>query len=149
SNPHVSIAAPVAPVAGGYLRIMNHGDVDDRLVGASSEFADKVEIHESLIDNGVMKMRKLSKGVEIPAGEMADLSRGGLHIMFMKLNRPLEIGSLVEVELEFAQAGPQTVNFKITDAANADHQSAEHDKGHGASMKQEPMEHDHGDKKSE
>jgi hypothetical protein len=39
----------------------------DRLIGASSEAADKLQIHEMKVVNGVMQMRQLDNGLAIPA----------------------------------------------------------------------------------
>src|SRR6185503_11771919 len=57
-----------APVAGGYLKITNTGTTPDRLTGGSVEVAKRFEIHEMKMDGGVMKMRELKDGLDIPAG---------------------------------------------------------------------------------
>src|SRR6266403_3344034 len=44
-----------AKIAGGYLKITNNGTTPDRFVGAKSEEADHVEIHEMSMSDGVMK----------------------------------------------------------------------------------------------
>ena len=54
-----------ASVGGGYMKIINTGDAPDRLVGGASDVSDRFEIHEMSMDNGVMKMRMLAKGLEI------------------------------------------------------------------------------------
>lgn len=118
-HPRISIAAPVAPVAGGFLTLLNEGGTPVRLVGASASFADKVEIHRSEMDGGVMKMRKLSNGIVVGAGATVELAHGGLHIMFMKLNRPLTIGAAEEVELQFENAEPMVVFFMVVDGTKS------------------------------
>ncbi len=55
-----------APVAGGYLKITNTGTTPDRLIGGSIEVAKRFEVHEMKMDGGVMKMRELKDGLEIP-----------------------------------------------------------------------------------
>ena len=52
-----------AKIAGGYLTIENKGAAPDRLVSGSGDFAGKVEIHEMAMNNGVMTMRPLDKGL--------------------------------------------------------------------------------------
>src|SRR5882762_3387327 len=54
-----------AKIAGGYLTIENKGSAPDRLVGGSGDIAGKVEIHEMTMNNGVMTMRPLDKGLPI------------------------------------------------------------------------------------
>ena len=57
---------------------------------AASDVAGKVELHEMAVTDGVMKMRELENGIDIPAGETVSLKPGGLHIMFMGLNQSFE-----------------------------------------------------------
>src|SRR6185312_6436815 len=72
-----------AAVAGGYMKIINHGTTPDRLVGGSTVGADKFEIHEMSVTNGVMKMRPIAQGVEIKPGATVEFTPGGYHLMFV------------------------------------------------------------------
>jgi periplasmic copper chaperone A len=94
-----------AQVAGGYLTIANNGSTADRLVAGTADVAGKVEIHEMAMDNGVMKMRPLDKGLAIEPGKTVKLAPGGYHVMLMDLKGPLKEGDRVAVTLEFEKAG--------------------------------------------
>jgi len=103
-----------AKVAVGYVVVINHGDAADRLVSATGEIAGKTEIHEMAVDaNGVMTMRRLSDGLEIPAGGQAELKPGGVHIMFMDLLRPAKEGETFKGTLTFEKAGTIDVEFSV------------------------------------
>jgi copper(I)-binding protein len=102
-----------AKMGGGYATITNTGDAPDRLIGASTAIAGKVEIHEMGMTDGVMRMREIEGGLEIPPGETVTLEPGGNHIMFMGLNEPLQKGSMVEVTLQFETAGEVMVMMPI------------------------------------
>ena len=106
---------PKAPVAGGYLTIMNTGPVMDRLIGVSAPFAGKTEIHEIKIKDNVMQMRRVDGGVEIPANGSVQLKPGGLHIMFMQLKEQLVHGEHRPITLEFEQHGNIEVVISIED----------------------------------
>src|ERR1700738_865455 len=58
-----------AKVGGGYLTIENKGSAPDRLIGGSADVADKVQVHEMAVNNGVMTMRALDKGLTIAPGK--------------------------------------------------------------------------------
>src|SRR3989475_12526080 len=58
-----------AKVAGGYLTIDNKGSTPDRLIGGSADVADKVQVHEMTMNNGVMTMRLLDQGLTIGLGK--------------------------------------------------------------------------------
>ncbi|MGC9370763.1 MAG: copper chaperone PCu(A)C [Paracoccaceae bacterium] len=97
-----------------FMIIKNMGDSDDRLVSAASDVAMRVELHTHISDaNGVMKMVEVEEGFAIPAGGEHALQRGGDHVMFMGLNRPLEQGDTVTVTLTFEKAGEMTVDIPV------------------------------------
>src|SRR3990167_3347187 len=74
-----------AQVAGGYLVIENTGASADRLVSITSEISGRVEMHEISVQDGIMKMRPLARGLEIKPGATVRFEPGGYHVMFMNL----------------------------------------------------------------
>ncbi|GAB5427432.1 MAG: hypothetical protein Devi2KO_08910 [Devosia indica] len=123
--PFARATLPNAPVAGGFLTIVNTGDTDDRLLRAEVTFASDAQIHEMAMEGDVMKMRQLEDGLAIPAGETVVLEPGGYHLMFMGLSQALVEGETVPVVLTFEQAGTVTVDLHIgapaADAPAEDH----------------------------
>ncbi|MDX3807468.1 copper chaperone PCu(A)C [Bosea thiooxidans] len=106
-----------AKVGGGYLSIENTGTTPDRLVSISVPFAARAEIHEMVVKDGVMTMRPLEQGVEVPAGAKVEFKPGGYHIMFMGLKEPLKQGEMVKGTLTFEKAGSVDVEFKVDSIA--------------------------------
>lgn len=102
-----------AQVAGGYLMIENKGANADRLVSIRSEVAGRVEIHEMTVRSGVMRMRPLTRGLEIKPGATAKFEPGGFHVMFMNLKRPLKQGEKFRGTLVFEKAGALEVEFNV------------------------------------
>lgn len=96
---------PGQPVGGGYFVVRNNGGTDDMLIAAESSASGVVELHEMAMQGDVMRMRKLDKGIAIPAGRSIELAPGGLHLMFMKLKAPFREGGSVPVTLTFEKAG--------------------------------------------
>ena len=102
-----------ASVAGGYMKITNTGTTSDRLVGGATEVAKRFEIHEMSMDGGVMKMRELSNGLEIPAGKTIELKPGSYHVMLQNLSRQLAKGERVKASLTFEKAGKVDIEFSV------------------------------------
>ena len=102
-----------AQVGGGYLKIANSGKQADRLIGGSLPIAGRFEIHEMAVDNGVMKMRHLPKGLEIKPGETLELKPGGFHLMFMQLKEPLVADKPVKGTLVFENAGSIEIEYQV------------------------------------
>ena len=92
-----------------YVSIMNHGKMADRLLDATSNLARKTELHLMEMDNGVMKMRPVEGGIDLPAGKTIYLAPGGYHVMLIGLNAPLTAGSIFEITLVFQNAGEKTI----------------------------------------
>ena len=129
-----------ASVGGGYMTIANTGSAPDRLVGGSSSIAKEVQVHEMTMDNGVMKMRPVTGGLEIKPGQTVTLKPGGYHIMFMKLNKQLKQGDHFKVTLDFAKAGKVDVDFTTegiaaTNAGGGSMGSMDHGGGSMGGMK--------------
>ena len=102
-----------AAVGAGYMTITNHGSAPDRLVGGAADVASGFEIHEMTMDNGVMRMRPLGKGLEIKPGQSVELKPGGNHVMFLGLKKPLAQGDRVKATLAFEKAGKVDVDFTV------------------------------------
>jgi copper(I)-binding protein len=102
-----------AKIGGGYLTIENKGNAPDKLIGASADFAGKVELHEMATNNGVMKMRPVEGGLTIDPGKTVKLAPGGYHLMMMDLKNPLKQGEKLPITLQFEKAGKVTVTLDV------------------------------------
>lgn len=97
-----------------FMVIENTGPEDDRLLGATSEAAKRVELHTHQdMGDGLMKMTHVEEGFALPAGEAHMLMRGGDHVMFMGLNDAMEQGDTVTVTLTFETAGERVVEIPV------------------------------------
>ena len=102
-----------ASIGGGYMKITNSGAAPDRLVGGSTDAANRFEVHEMSMDNGVMKMRPVSTGLEIKPGQTVELKPGGYHVMFVGLKQQLKQGDHFNAQLMFEKAGKVDVDFAV------------------------------------
>lgn len=110
--PHAETGAVFATVTAG---------TDDRLTGASTPVAEKVEVHVSMEHDGVMHMHELTEGLGLPAGKPVTLAPGGLHLMLIGLKRPLQPGDTFPITLTFASEPPLTVTVAVSAAGAMDH----------------------------
>jgi len=102
-----------------FLDIVNTSDIDDKLIGVEiSHAAQKVELHETNMEDGnVMKMRQVD-AIEIPAQSTVSLEPSGKHIMLMGLQNDLESGKSFFVTLTFEKAGRVASVSKIIAAGS-------------------------------
>jgi len=102
-----------AKIGGGYFTIENKGSAPDRLIGGSADVAGKVQVHEMAMNNGVMTMRPLDKGLTIEPGKTVRLAPGGYHLMLFDLKSPLKQGDQLPVTLEFERAGKVKLSLDV------------------------------------
>ena len=110
--------------AAAYLTIVNNGAGSDRLIGVSSDAATQVMLHSTSMDDGVMRMRHIADGLDIPSKAAVELSPGQTHIMLSDLNRPLKRGESFSIRLDFERSPDQDFLVKVLDPASAGLQGA-------------------------
>ncbi|MDW3117560.1 MAG: copper chaperone PCu(A)C [Roseovarius pacificus] len=113
-DPYARSSAMMATSGAAFMQIMNHGETDDRLIGAASPVAEMVQLHTHKEDeNGVMRMIHVEEGFPVAAGETLMLARGGNHVMFMGITEPFEQGDTIPLTLTFEKAGDITVEVPV------------------------------------
>jgi periplasmic copper chaperone A len=103
---------PTAKTGAAYADLMNHGAGDDTLLSITSPAAARVELHESVDENGVMKMRAVEKLVLAPHATV-HLAPGGTHLMMFDLVAPLKAGDALPFTLVFEKAGAIDVTIPV------------------------------------
>jgi copper(I)-binding protein len=110
-HPWARASAGAAKTGAAYLTITDQGQ-PDQLTGASTPVAASAELHESMDDMGMMKMRPMA-ALALPPGKPVTLGPGGYHLMLMGLKAPLKAGDTFPLTLQFAHAPPQTVTVAV------------------------------------
>jgi copper(I)-binding protein len=100
--------ATPGPTAAAYLELQNGGGEADRLVGASTPLAERIEFHEHGNSGGVMSMAAVPD-IALPPGETVRLAPGGTHLMLFRIARPLKPGDRFPLTLTFERAGSITI----------------------------------------
>ncbi len=95
-----------------YLTVINHGAAGDRLLAVSTPVAAKAQLHSNIVDAGVMKMRPV-EAIDIEAKGSTTLEPGGIHVMLMGVQNPLEEGDVFPMTLTFETAGSVDVEVHV------------------------------------
>lgn len=123
--------------------IVNDTDADITVVGASSDAAGTVELHEVVTgEGGAMVMQPKEGGFTVPAGGSHELTAGGDHVMLMDLTAPLEAGQDLAVTLDLGDGSTLEVSAVVKPYTGADEEYA----GGMGDMDHGDMDHgDHSD----
>jgi periplasmic copper chaperone A len=113
SQPWARATPKGADSGAAYMTVTNTGAKLERLSCLSSDAADKCQIHQMSMDNGVMKMREVEGGVEIKPGETVTFKPGGYHMMLVGLKAPLVQGKTVAATLKVDTGATAQVEFPI------------------------------------
>ncbi|WAL69295.1 copper chaperone PCu(A)C [Amycolatopsis cynarae] len=102
-----------ASMTGAFMNLRNSGGSAVTVISATTDVADKVEIHETVNSPSGMAMQPKQGGLPIPAGASVTLKPGGDHIMLMGLKRTLAAGDEVKLTLTFDHGDPLTVTAPV------------------------------------
>lgn len=105
------------PMGVAYLVIENRGRSTDKLLGASTPAAEAVELHRTVVADGMASMRPV-EAVDIAPGATIHIEPEGLHFMLVGLKQPLVAGAEYPLELSFERAGRVTVQVKVAPPAS-------------------------------
>ncbi|PID41711.1 MAG: hypothetical protein CSB48_13765 [Proteobacteria bacterium] len=118
-NGWVRLVPPVSSMTAAYMVIRNDSDKGDRLLSATSDVSERVELHTTVLsDDGMMRMRQMDS-IAIPANGEVELKPGAMHLMLIGLTTPLVKGNRVVFNLVFEHQGSVTVELEISGAARA------------------------------
>ena len=95
-----------------YVVIRNRGPAPDALVGATADVAERVEIHETRNEGGMMMMEPVAR-IALGVGSRVELKPGGYHLMLIGLERALGPADTVALTLVFERAGLMSVRAKV------------------------------------
>ncbi|HRW47182.1 MAG TPA: copper chaperone PCu(A)C, partial [Caldilinea sp.] len=113
------VRARPSPMAGGsggvYLTVLNGLDQPLQLTGIDGVVAGSLELHESVNDQGVIRMEPHPEGFPIPARSTLELKPGGKHIMLIDLAAPLAVGDVFTLTLNFDKADPLTIDVPVAE----------------------------------
>ncbi len=111
-GPMVRMVPPGQPISAAFMTLHNHGIDEKILVKVHSDVAGAAEMHNHILADGMMKMRRIDT-IVVPGHGRVELKPGGLHIMLIGLSRNLQLGERVTIDLEFADGERLTVNAPV------------------------------------
>lgn len=112
SDGWVRAMPPGAKNSAGYLAIRNAGAADE-LLGARIDGVRVTELHEMVDAGAGTKSMQHRQAITVPANGTVMLAPGGLHLMLIDLQRPLQAGERLGGTLRFRKAGEVKVEMEV------------------------------------
>lgn len=105
ADAYIRTMPPGRTTTAGFLTVTNSGKQMCHITGLESPLTSRIEIHEHLHVDGMMRMRPVKAGLAISVGETLIFRPGGLHIMLFNIEDKLNAGESVRLQLNTDQCG--------------------------------------------
>jgi len=124
-NAWVPWAPPGLKVHVAYMTIVNRGATDQVIVSAESTDYERIELHRSVIKNGVSTMQSIDE-VRVPANGRVEFAPTGLHLMLIGPRRPQAVDGHVQIVLRLSGGEEVDVSAVVRRRDNAGHGAHTH-----------------------
>ena len=93
-----------------YMSLLSHEDLI--LTSITSPTIKTIEMHNTILEKGIMKMR-MAHEIKIDHDKTFEFKSGGSHLMLMDFKSPLKAGEKVKITLHFKDKKNQSFNKSI------------------------------------
>jgi hypothetical protein len=124
-NAWVPWAPPGLKVHVAYMTIVNRGATDQIIVSAESTDYERIELHRSVIKNGVSTMQSIDE-VRVPANGRVEFAPTGLHLMLIGPRRPQAVDGHVQIVLRLSGGEEVDVSAVVRRRDDAGHGAHTH-----------------------
>jgi copper(I)-binding protein len=124
-NAWVPWAPPGLKVHVAYMTIVNRGATDQIIVSAESTDYERIELHRSVIKDGVSTMEAIGE-VKVPANGRVEFAPTGLHLMLIGPRRPQALDGHVQIVLRLSSGEEVDVSAVIRRRDDAGHGAHSH-----------------------
>jgi len=123
--PYIRANIPGTIITSAYMSIENVNDGTVTLTGVSGLFSDRIEIHQHMMSDGMMKMRKVEE-LAIKGRETVILQPMGYHLMIFDVKKPLIPDEKVSLTLHFKQQKDLVITVPVRSIKQERHSKKQH-----------------------
>ncbi len=109
----IRLGPPIVKAVAGYFSITNRSaNKSLRMLGIESAMFEKVEMHNTSIIDGMMRMEHLQY-VDLRPGIKIQFSMSGKHLMMINKKKPIKEGDVIPVKLIFNDDQFMHINMQV------------------------------------
>lgn len=108
----IRLVPPTSTVSALFMKVENKSNEKISITSIESNLAEKVELHNMIMEDGSMQMRPVDK-IVLNAKSSTELKRGGLHVMFINLKKPLKEGETHSLKINLSNKKQQIFEAKV------------------------------------
>lgn len=114
-NAWIAEAPPVSKVMVAYMTLKNTGSKHIEIISAESDAYSSIEFHQTIHEDGLVKMIRHSD-LRIEPNTSMQLKRGGMHLMLFNPKKRLKAGDIINIRLSTKDNIGQTVSVTVKKA---------------------------------
>ncbi len=103
---------PVVPMRAGYMSIENNSEQQLEIIAFQSDAFERVEMHETLMQDGIMKMQEQESFI-LPARSRVELNPGGKHLMLISPKQAMQLGDDINLVVTFSDNSTQAIQLEV------------------------------------
>lgn len=116
-NPQIVYKDVNAKMVAGYFELKNTNNFDDKLISVKGDIANRIEIHNTKMHDGVMKMYKIDSGINIEKKTSFNFEPGKYHLMIIDVKKKISDEEYL-LSLYFQKSKIIELNFKAISTKN-------------------------------
>jgi len=120
-HPILKVNSERSKVGAGYMKIVNNSTSDIYFKKISSKISKKLEIHETIEENNIYKMRSVENALLIPSGGEIIFKSKSYHVMFYNFNSTPNNNDFIDAILHFSDQLIIPIKFKVVIGNDHDH----------------------------
>lgn len=129
SQGYIRATIPGTQISSAYMTIVNHTSNDVKLIAVKSNISDRIEIHEHIMADGMMKMRQV-ESLLVKSHNSTVLQPSGYHLMIFNLVNPLEPEQKVKLTLVFDNNDEVELELPVQSIKKQKHKQKAHEHHH-------------------
>ncbi|WP_440912286.1 copper chaperone PCu(A)C [Candidatus Pelagibacter sp.] len=110
-NPQIVFKDKNSKIAAAYFEIENQNNFDDKLLSIDGDISKNIQIHNTIMQNGIMKMFEIDDGIELKKNSNFKFEQGKYHIMIMDIVNGVEKTNHY-LNLNFERSKKIKINFE-------------------------------------
>ena len=95
------------------------GETENRLLSVTSPQAIRVELHDSMMKDGMMSMQAIEGGVAVPKGGKVAFEPSGKHAMLYDIAPSVKVGGTIKLNFTYANGRTIEVDAKVNPPGQA------------------------------
>jgi periplasmic copper chaperone A len=119
TNARITLPAVTGRPGAAYFTLTG-GEAENRLLSVTSPQVIRVELHDTVMKDGMMSMQSIEGGVSVPKAGKVAFEPGGKHAMLYDIAPSTKVGTTIKLNFTYANGRTIEVDAKVNPPGQGD-----------------------------